>query len=106
MYTFNDGNPKDNIILIVSQLFQLAKQYNLWKEDEWKILTQIGGRALSGRAAEAWFDKVENARPIRARTTTEGANESHFKRLIQDFGKQYFGRKLLKSKRMPWKMAS
>jgi hypothetical protein len=30
--TFDNGNPKDNIILIVSQLFQLAKQYNLWKK--------------------------------------------------------------------------
>jgi hypothetical protein len=29
VYTFDDGDPKDNIILIVSQLFQLAKRYNL-----------------------------------------------------------------------------
>jgi hypothetical protein len=44
-------------------------------------------RALSGQAAEAWFDKVENARPIRAGTTTEETTEAHFKRLFQDFGK-------------------
>jgi hypothetical protein len=93
VYTFDDGDLKDFIILIVTQLFQLAKRYNLWRENEWKILTQIGGRAFSGRPAEAWFDKVENARAIRAGTTTEEAIEAHFKRLIQDFGKQYFGRK-------------
>ena len=93
VYTFDDGDPKDNAILIVSQLFQLAKRYDLWKEDEWKILTQIGGRALSGRAAEAWFDQVENARAPRAGVTTAEALEAHFKKLVQEFGKQYFGRK-------------
>ena len=93
VYTFDDGDHKGNIILIVTQLFQLAKQYNLWRENKWKILTQIGGQAFSGQAAEAWFDKVENARAIRAGSTTEEAIEAHFKRLIQDFEKQYFGRK-------------
>ena len=44
-------------------------------------------------SSRGWFDEVENARPIRAGTTTEEAIEAHFKRLIQDFGKQYFGRK-------------
>jgi hypothetical protein len=92
VYTFDDGDPKDNIILIAAQLFQLAKRDNLWRENEWKILTQIGGRAFSGRAAEAWFDKVENARAICSGTTTEEAIEANFKRLIQDFRKQYFGR--------------
>jgi hypothetical protein len=35
VYTFDDSDPKDNIILIVSQL---AKRYNQWQENKWKIL--------------------------------------------------------------------
>jgi hypothetical protein len=40
IYCFDDGDPKDNMILIITQ--------QLWEDEDWKILNQIGGRALSG----------------------------------------------------------
>ena len=81
------------MVLIITQLFQLAKRYDLWKDEDWKIPSQIGKRAVSGRAVEAWADHVENARAPRAGVTTAEALEAHFKKLVQKFGKQYFGRK-------------
>ena len=84
----------DNMILIIVQLFQLTKK--VWSLERWRleILNQIGGQAISGRAVEPWSDKVKNARAIWAMTTTADAIKAHFKRLVQAFGKQYFGRKV------------
>ena len=73
IHTFDNGNPKDNMILIITQLFQLAKRYNLWEDEEWKILSGFGSRTISGRAAKAWYDKIEIARTRRAGTTTAKA---------------------------------
>jgi hypothetical protein len=39
IYCFDDGDPKDNMVLIITQLFQLAKRYDLWKDEDWKILS-------------------------------------------------------------------
>ena len=73
------------MIFIITRLFQLVIRYQLWEDEDWKILSQNGGCALSGQAAEAWADQVKNA----------GAppNRGAFKSLLQEFGKQYFGRK-------------
>ena len=66
VYTFDDGDAKENCVLILLQLKQLGRRYNLWQDEKYKKLTQVGGRAFSGRAAEVWADKVENARAPRA----------------------------------------
>ena len=90
IYTYDDGEPKENVVLVVTQLLQLAERYNLWRDEEWKILSQIGRRAFSGRAAEAWADNVENARAPRAIVTTVKALRAYYKKLVQEFARAYF----------------
>jgi hypothetical protein len=41
VYTFDDDNSKDSMIFIIVQLFQLAKSYDLWKDEDWKILSYL-----------------------------------------------------------------
>jgi hypothetical protein len=70
-----------------------VSRYQLWEDKDRKILSQIGGRALSGQAAEALADHVENVRDPPNLANTAEVIEAHFKSLVQEFGKQYFGRK-------------
>ena len=52
----------------------------------------MSGQALSGQAAEAWADQVENVGAPPNLANTAEAVKAHFKSLVQEFGKQYFGR--------------
>ncbi len=52
----------------------------------------MSGKALSGQAAEAWADQVENVGAPPNLANTAEAVKAHFKSLVQEFGKQYFGR--------------
>ena len=88
IYTFDDGDPKDNCVLTQLQLRILGRRYQLWEDDKYKKLTQVGGRAFSGRAAEVWADKVENARAPRANAN----REEYFVGLLKEFSKKYFGK--------------
>jgi hypothetical protein len=52
----------------------------------------MSGQAFSGQAAEAWTDQVENVGAPPNLANTAEAVKAHFKSLVQEFGKQYFGR--------------
>ena len=74
-------------------------RYQLWEDKDRKILSQIGGRALSGQAAEALADHVENVRDPPNLANIAEVIEAHFKSLVQEFGKQYFGREAVEDQK-------
>jgi hypothetical protein len=81
------------------QLLQLGNRYKLWEGENWEVLTQIEGRALSGRAARIFTEKVENARAPHTGTTTEEAPETHFTKFLQECNAKYFGKNAAKEQK-------
>ena len=56
---FRDGDAKELLIELEKQLIRLGNRYDLFKDGGWRVLAQLGGRALGGRIERYWSDIVE-----------------------------------------------
>ena len=48
IYTFRDGDPAELLVEFEKQLLAIGDRYDLFENGRWKVLCQIGGRALEG----------------------------------------------------------
>jgi hypothetical protein len=53
IYTFRDGDLAELLFKLEKQLLNLGDRYDLFKTGWWKVLGQIGGRALEGRCEKS-----------------------------------------------------
>jgi hypothetical protein len=97
VYTFHDGDQLELLIEFEKQLLELGDRYDLFENGKWKMLCQIGGRALQGRCAKYWKDIVEAVR-----SHNSGDSEiqrKKFKKLIQKVNSKYLGRDAIEEQR-------
>ena len=97
IHTFRDGDPPELLIEFEKQLFTLGDRYDLFKNGRWKVLCQIGGRALEGRIAKYWTDIIEG---VRAHNSGDAdAQRKKFKRLLQKVNSKYLGKDAIEEQR-------
>jgi hypothetical protein len=90
IHTFRDGDPPELLIEFEKQLLKLGDRYDLFENGSWKILCQIGGRALEGQSEKYWTDIVEGVH-----THSWGDSDvqrKKFKKLIQKVNSKYLGK--------------
>ncbi len=98
VYTYEDGEQKEVLLILEKQLLQLGVRYSLFEEGKWKKLCRIGARALSGECAEVWNSKVENG--IRNHATGNStAQKKKFEEAIQVFNETYLGEDAIEDQR-------
>ncbi|KAL3778851.1 hypothetical protein HJC23_001462 [Cyclotella cryptica] len=88
--TFRDSDPRELLLKLEKELLKFGSHYDLFQDGRWKLLGQIGGRALKGRIARYWRDIIEG-------TTNHGKGEpatqqAKFKKLIKKVNMKYFGK--------------
>ena len=97
IHAFRDGNPPELLIEFEKQLLKLGDRYDLFENERWKILCQLGGRALEGRSEKYWTDIVEGVR-----THNSGDSDvqrKRFKKLIQKVNSKYLGKDAIEEQR-------
>jgi hypothetical protein len=87
---FRDSDPGELLLELEKELLNFGSRYDLFQDGRWKMLSQIGGRALKGRIGRIWRDTVES-------TTNHGKGDSatqqaKFKKLIKKVNMKYFGK--------------
>ena len=97
IYTFRDGDPAELLLEMEKQLLKFGDRYDLFEGGWWKVLCQIGGRALKGRCETYWNDIVEG---IRNHNVGEpDAQRKKFKKLIQKVNSKYLGKDAIEDQR-------
>jgi hypothetical protein len=97
VYTFRDGDPPELLFELEKQLLKLGDRYDLFEGGRWKVLCQIGGRALEGRCEKYWSDIVESARNHNAGDAL--IQRKKFKKLIQKVNSKYLGKEAIDDQR-------
>jgi hypothetical protein len=103
VYMFRDSDQPELLIEFEKQLFTLGDRYDLFENGRWKVLCQIGGRALKGQSAKYWKDIVEGVR-----THNSGDSDvqrKKFKKLIQRVNSKYLGKDAIEEQRDAMNMA-
>ena len=88
--TFRDGDPGELLLELKKQLLKLGSRYELFKDGRWKVLCQLGGRALGGRIERYWSNIVEAT--TNHATGNTNAQQAKFKKLIQKVNVKYLGK--------------
>jgi len=97
IYTFRGGDPPELLIDFEKQLLKLCDRYDLFETGKWKVLGQIGGRALEGRCQQYWHDIVEAARNHNA--GDYDTQRKKVKKLIQKVNTKYLGKDAIEDQR-------
>jgi hypothetical protein len=79
--TFRDSDPGELLLELEKELLKFGPRYDLFKDGRWKLLGQIGGRALKGRIARYWNDIVESA--TNHAKGDSNAQQAKFEKLIK-----------------------
>ena len=88
--TFRDSDPGELLLELEKELLKFGSRYDLFQYGRWKLLGQIGGRALKGRIARYWSDIVEGTtNHSRGDSATQQAK---FLKLIKKVNVKYFGK--------------
>ena len=92
--TYQAGNPLDRLIAIQLHMLQLGNEYELLEDGKWKKLCATMRRVLIGSCKDEWKEKVNAIRNFE--TVTSVKQRKKFKKLIQEFNKEYFADDTLK----------
>ena len=97
VHMFCNGNPPELLIEPEKQLLTLGDCCDLFENGRWKVLCQIGGRALKGRSAKYWTDIVEGA--CTHNSDDSSVQRKKFKKLIQKVNSKYLGKDAIEEQR-------
>jgi hypothetical protein len=75
---FRDSDPGELLLELEKELLNFGSRYDLFQDGRWKMLSQIGGRALKGRIGRI------GATLLRARQTTEKEILPHNRRNLKN----------------------
>ena len=59
---FRDSDPGELLLELEKELLNFGSRYDLFQDGRWKMLSQIGGRALKGRIGRIWRYTVDSKR--------------------------------------------
>ena len=94
IYMFWDSDSLELLFQLEKQLLKLGIWYDLFEAGKWKVLGQMGGRALKGHCKKYWNNIIKEAH-------NDGAGESNaqqkkFKKLIQKVNSKYLSKDAIK----------